>query len=812
VTRSRALPDLPGFPLIHSPIFALLEAQGCFCQQAEAARQLHEQGYLLLDLGRERMEHLAGRIRSDLAHCFDLEAWRAGGGQADLRLQDGWQHSAAVAELALLPELHALLEQFWGRSPFAFQTLNFPVGSRQHLHSDAVHFHSEPAGFMCGVWVALEDIHPDAGPLEYVPGSQRFPYLQARDVGYHQAAGVVPDQSIFHATWLAELEASGLRREQFTPRLGQALIWTANLLHGGAPVLDQRLTRWSQVTHYFFEGCRWYTPMLSNWPTGPVAWRRPLNLATGVAVEGIDPPLAEPEPELELEPDRLKTALLAGDFSAAEAELLRLLQPVGSLLPQAWQHWWDRLDASGLAARLLPLLHQLRELDPEQPGLQRWLAAANATVPSGAVDHLFKVAPGCFLAFGWSATAGPIELVACSATGRWSLHLVQAPRLPRPDVARQLQLEGWPSCGFVAEIRLAEAENLAALWLQGAPARVQLADLHQLPYLELVDLLLMHCQPMHTPLRYLPDLLEAPLGHALLAARQPLLRSESWSAQVREQWRFGERAEQAEITVVVPLYRRWDFVLGQVAGFAQDAWFKNGRARLLYVVDDPDLQVEFLGWCSNYLDDECLDVEVLLLQRNLGFAMACNVGVLQAQTQRVCLLNSDVLPIEAGWLDSLCSDLACEPRALLAPLLVYETGLIQHAGMGLSWPEQLDGLPACVHPFKGLSMDQLPAEAFEASPRDVSLLSGAALLFGREHFLALGGFDPVFGRGDFEDLELSLRWRRSLGPVQLELRSRLTHLERQSISREPDRLAQWRQRLNSWMAMQLCDELVAPAR
>jgi GT2 family glycosyltransferase len=106
----------------------------------------------------------------------------------------------------------------------------------------------------------------------------------------------------------------------------------------------------------------------------------------------------------------------------------------------------------------------------------------------------------------------------------------------------------------------------------------------------------------------------------------------------------------------------------------------------------------------------------------------------------------------------------------------------------------------------------LPAAAFEASPRDVSLLSGAALLFGREHFLALGGFDPAFGRGDFEDLELSLRWRRSMGPVQLELRSRLTHLERQSISREPDRLAQWRQRLNSWMAVQLCDELVAPAR
>ena len=53
--------------------------------------------------------------------------------------------------------------------PFAFQTLNFPVGTQQHLHSDALYFHSEPAGFMCGVWVALEDIHADTDPLESVP-------------------------------------------------------------------------------------------------------------------------------------------------------------------------------------------------------------------------------------------------------------------------------------------------------------------------------------------------------------------------------------------------------------------------------------------------------------------------------------------------------------------------------------------------------------------------------------------------------------------------------------------------------------------
>ena len=144
---------------------------------------------------------MASRIRSDLESGFDLDAWREQGGIGGLRVQDAWQQSAAVKELALLPEVKAVLQSCWGREPFAFQTLNFPVGTQQHLHSDAVHFHSEPPGFMCGVWVALEDIHPESGPLEYVPGSQRLPYLQAADVGVRQRAGVTPDQTIFYDYW-----------------------------------------------------------------------------------------------------------------------------------------------------------------------------------------------------------------------------------------------------------------------------------------------------------------------------------------------------------------------------------------------------------------------------------------------------------------------------------------------------------------------------------------------------------------------------------------------------------------------------------
>jgi hypothetical protein len=69
------------------------------------------------------------------------------------------------------------------------------------------------------------------------------------------------------------VEREGLRAEYGTMPRGHALIWSSNLLHGGAPQRDRERTRNSQVTHYFFEGCEYYTPMLSEGDS--VEWRDP---------------------------------------------------------------------------------------------------------------------------------------------------------------------------------------------------------------------------------------------------------------------------------------------------------------------------------------------------------------------------------------------------------------------------------------------------------------------------------------------------------------------------------------------------------
>ena len=62
-----------------------------------------------------------------------------------------------------------------GRRLFPYQTLNFPKGTQQPLHSDLVHFDTSPRTLMTAAWVALEDMNPDNGPLQFVPSKSNAP-------------------------------------------------------------------------------------------------------------------------------------------------------------------------------------------------------------------------------------------------------------------------------------------------------------------------------------------------------------------------------------------------------------------------------------------------------------------------------------------------------------------------------------------------------------------------------------------------------------------------------------------------------------
>ena len=71
------------------------------------------------------------------------------------------------------------------------------------------------------------------------------------------------------------IKQMGIEPQYATLKKGQALLWAANLLHGGSPQRDKRRTRLSQVTHYFFENCKYFTLALATAVRSPAQYPRP---------------------------------------------------------------------------------------------------------------------------------------------------------------------------------------------------------------------------------------------------------------------------------------------------------------------------------------------------------------------------------------------------------------------------------------------------------------------------------------------------------------------------------------------------------
>ena len=178
----------------------------------------------------------------------------------DNRIQDAWRFDPRIKSFATASHIRKLLSTLYnGDKVTPFQTLNFRVGTQQPAHSDSIHFNSEPFGMMCGVWLALEDIDGDQGPLVYYPGSHKLPEMNFDALGLSPKGNDFQEYS--HAIRKV-IDTHQLKPAYATLKQGQALIWSANLLHGGSLRKSDK-TRLSQVTHYYVEGCKYWRPSLS---------------------------------------------------------------------------------------------------------------------------------------------------------------------------------------------------------------------------------------------------------------------------------------------------------------------------------------------------------------------------------------------------------------------------------------------------------------------------------------------------------------------------------------------------------------------
>jgi ectoine hydroxylase-related dioxygenase (phytanoyl-CoA dioxygenase family) len=164
------------------------------------------------------------------------------------KFNDLYLVSEEVRALALDPGLSATLEDLLGEPAVLCNSLNFEKGSSQPRHIDSLYMTPLTPHALIAAWIALEDVHPDAGPLVYYPGSHRIPLYVFNDGSHHASRDEVVDWFDYMDV---QLRLRGLREKRFLARKGDVIVWHADLVHGGSPIKDARRTRNSLVCHYF---------------------------------------------------------------------------------------------------------------------------------------------------------------------------------------------------------------------------------------------------------------------------------------------------------------------------------------------------------------------------------------------------------------------------------------------------------------------------------------------------------------------------------------------------------------------------------
>jgi ectoine hydroxylase len=163
------------------------------------------------------------------------------------------KRSKLVRSVANDIRLKQLLSFLLDKEVMAFQTINFIEGSQQRAHSDSIHMTTYPLGYLIAAWIALEDVHHENGPLFYYPGSHKLPYLLNQDFNEGETVLTLGKKRYNDYEDVLEdiVHANGYRPQEFHAKKGDVLIWHANLVHGGTPIINRNATRKSMVVHYY---------------------------------------------------------------------------------------------------------------------------------------------------------------------------------------------------------------------------------------------------------------------------------------------------------------------------------------------------------------------------------------------------------------------------------------------------------------------------------------------------------------------------------------------------------------------------------
>ncbi len=218
--------------------------------EAAKLRQFVQEGYLEIEGLIDEALVDAVNAEIDKAVAEGYQGYKYGTSKRIEHLHDHYPH---IRQLWLDKRHRRYVGLIFDTAARPCQTLTYVFGSQQDAHQDLIHLTPVPAGYMCGTWIALQDVVPDSGELVVYPGSHRERRYYMTDF---DCAKVEGSWAEFGRTVVTQFEKVKEDYEPviYRPKKGSVLIWHENLLHAGSARIDKSLERRSIVIHSFADG------------------------------------------------------------------------------------------------------------------------------------------------------------------------------------------------------------------------------------------------------------------------------------------------------------------------------------------------------------------------------------------------------------------------------------------------------------------------------------------------------------------------------------------------------------------------------
>lgn len=173
-----------------------------------------------------------------------------------------YMHVKEIRNICLFQELSNLLESLIGSPMGLHLNLVEWTSTERQWHQDDYLNPEFLNNHYVAVWFALDDIHPDSGPFEFIRGSHKWPLMRRGKVwdAAPQEMKSQPNWSVHWPSLTQDFVSNAIQEkitvenhtiETFIPaNKGDILVWSGALVHRGSSPNVRGMERKALISHY----------------------------------------------------------------------------------------------------------------------------------------------------------------------------------------------------------------------------------------------------------------------------------------------------------------------------------------------------------------------------------------------------------------------------------------------------------------------------------------------------------------------------------------------------------------------------------